>query len=164
VWRDQHLACLHDRELVEQRQLNGIRAAPDRAKQPVDLGASRWRAGPPVAGAEFPDQAEDRTPATCKPSWWTKTVALTLQSNPTGLQLSESATTATAPFTVTAIVNAQIVLTAPTPQKLLGRSYVFLSWSDGGARSHTITVPPTNTTYTARYRRPTYRAGVYRRR
>lgn len=93
-----------------------------------------------------------------------RTVALTLQSNPTGLRLSESATTATAPFTVTAIVNAQIVLTAPTPQKLLGRSYVFLSWSDGGARSHTITVPPTNTTYTARYRRPTYTAGVYRRR
>jgi PKD repeat protein len=81
-----------------------------------------------------------------------RTVSLTLQSDPTGLQLTESATTAKTPFTVTAIVNAQIVLTAP-PQKYRGKNYVFVSWSDGGAQSHTITVPATNATYTATYQR-----------
>ncbi len=82
-----------------------------------------------------------------------KTVSVTLQSSPTGLSLTESATTAKTPFTITAIVNAQIVLTAPAPQKYRGKNYVFVSWSDGGGQSHTITVPPTSTTYTATYQR-----------
>jgi PKD repeat protein len=81
-----------------------------------------------------------------------KTVSLTLQSNPSGLRLTESDTTAKAPFTFTAIVNAQIVITAPD-QKLRGKTYTWISWSDGGARSHTITAPSTATTYTATYQR-----------
>jgi hypothetical protein len=81
-----------------------------------------------------------------------RTVSLTLQSNPTGLQLTGGPTTAKAPYTITAIVNAHIVLTAPA-QKYRGKNYVFVSWSDGGAQSHTITVPATNATYTATYQR-----------
>ncbi|HYT26379.1 MAG TPA: hypothetical protein VEP73_07870, partial [Actinomycetota bacterium] len=67
--------------------------------------------------------------------------------------LTESATTAKTPFTITAIVNAQIGLIAPTPQKYRGKNYVFVSWSDGGAQAHTITVPSANATYTATYQR-----------
>ncbi|HYY80984.1 MAG TPA: sugar dehydrogenase, partial [Actinomycetes bacterium] len=81
-----------------------------------------------------------------------KTVNLTLQSNPTGLQLTESATTARTPFTFTAIVNAQIVISAPT-QKYRGKTYTWVSWSDGGAESHIITAPATATTYTATFQR-----------
>jgi PKD repeat protein len=79
-----------------------------------------------------------------------KTVNLTFQSNPLGMQLSAGPTTAKAPFTVTAIVNGTLTVTAPN-QKYRGRNYVFVSWSDGGAQSHTITVPATNATYTATY-------------
>ena len=67
-----------------------------------------------------------------------------------GSDLTESDTTAKTPSTFTAIVNAQIVITAPD-QKLRGKTYRWVSWSDGGARSHIITAPSTATTYTATY-------------
>jgi hypothetical protein len=73
-----------------------------------------------------------------------RTVNLTLQSNPAGLRLAAGPTTAKAPFTITAIVNGAIQLTAPTPQKYRGKDYAFVSWSDGGAQTHTIRVPSTN--------------------
>ena len=42
-------------------------------------------------------------------------------------------------------------LEAPTPQASGGSTYGFVSWSDGGAASHTISTPTANTTYTATY-------------
>ena len=42
-------------------------------------------------------------------------------------------------------------VTATSPQTINGATHAFLSWSDGGAQSHTITAPTTNTTYTATY-------------
>jgi len=82
-----------------------------------------------------------------------KTVSLTLASNPTGLQLTAGATTAKAPFTITAIQKETVQLTAPTPQRIKGKNYVWASWSGGGAQTHAITAPSTATTYTATYRR-----------
>jgi PKD repeat protein len=79
-----------------------------------------------------------------------KTVSLTLQSNPIGMRLTEGATAAKTPFTFTAIVNAQIAISAPA-QKFRGKTYTWVSWSDGGAQNHTITAPSTATTYTATY-------------
>jgi glucose/arabinose dehydrogenase len=81
-----------------------------------------------------------------------KTVNLTFQSNPTGLQLSAGPTTARAPFTVTAIQKATLQLIAPD-QRYRGKNYTFVSWSDGGAQQHTITAPTANTTYTATFQR-----------
>ena len=81
-----------------------------------------------------------------------KTMNLTFQSNPSALKLTAGATTASAPFTITAIVNEMIQLTAP-PQKYRGKNYVFVSWSDAGAQTHTIRAPSTATTYTATFQR-----------
>jgi glucose/arabinose dehydrogenase len=81
-----------------------------------------------------------------------RTVNLTLQSSPSGLQLTAGLTTATASFTITAIVNGQISVNAISPQTLRRKTYAFVSWSDGGAQTHTITAPATSATYTARYR------------
>jgi glucose/arabinose dehydrogenase len=81
-----------------------------------------------------------------------RTVTLTFQSNPSELQLTAGATTARAPFTVTAIVNETIQLIAPQ-QKYRGKNYQFVSWSDGGNQTHTIGAPSTATTYTATFRR-----------
>jgi glucose/arabinose dehydrogenase len=81
-----------------------------------------------------------------------KTVNLSFQSNPTSLQLTAGPTTDRAPFTITAIQNAAIQLTAPN-QKYRGKTYTWASWSDGGAQTHTITAPSTPTTYTATFQR-----------
>jgi glucose/arabinose dehydrogenase len=81
-----------------------------------------------------------------------RTVNLTFQSNPTSLQLSAGSTTTRAPFTITAIVNQSLGLIAPD-QKYRGKNYAFVSWSDGGAQTHTIRAPSAATTYTATYQR-----------
>jgi glucose/arabinose dehydrogenase len=82
-----------------------------------------------------------------------KTANLTLATNRTGLQLTAGSTTAKAPFTITVIQKGAVQLTAPTPQTVRGKQFAFVSWSDGGARTHTVTAPSTATTYTATYRR-----------
>jgi glucose/arabinose dehydrogenase len=79
-----------------------------------------------------------------------KTVNLTFQSSPSGLRLTAGPTTAKSPFTVTAIQKAQLQLIAPN-QKYRGKNYTFVSWSDGGTQSHTITAPAAATTYTATF-------------
>ena len=42
-------------------------------------------------------------------------------------------------------------MSAPTPQTSGSTTYTYNAWSDGGAQTHTITAPATNTTYTATY-------------
>jgi hypothetical protein len=49
------------------------------------------------------------------------------------------------------VVNSQVQLNAPVTQTVGATGYTFTSWSDGGAATHTINVPATNTTYTATY-------------
>ena len=41
--------------------------------------------------------------------------------------------------------------TLPPPKCSNGKTYQFVSWSDGGAANHFITTPATSTTYTATY-------------
>jgi uncharacterized repeat protein (TIGR01451 family) len=81
-----------------------------------------------------------------------QTVVLTFQSSPTGLQLAFNSGTAAAPFNRTVIVGSNNSISATSPQTLSGVSYGFVSWSDGGAQSHSITAGPSAATYTATYR------------
>lgn len=81
-----------------------------------------------------------------------KTVTLTFQSNPTGLQLTVGSSSGTAPFNRTVIVGSTNSIIAPSPQSKGKKSYTFQSWSDGGALTHNIVAPANATTYTARYR------------
>ncbi len=81
-----------------------------------------------------------------------KTVQLTFQTNPGGLQLAVNGTAAKAPITRTVIVGSSNTVSAVTPQRKGSKTYTFTSWSDGGAQTHTITAPTTSTTYTARFR------------
>jgi len=84
-----------------------------------------------------------------------QTVNLTLASSPTGASVSINSTSGTAPLTKTVIVNSANTISAPTPQTIGGSSYAFSSWSDGGAASHTVTAPATDTTYTATFSQQT---------
>jgi hypothetical protein len=45
-------------------------------------------------------------------------------------------------------------IAAPSPQTLNGVNYVFQSWSDGGARSHEISTPAVNTTFSTTFIKP----------
>jgi hypothetical protein len=85
-----------------------------------------------------------------------QTVDVTFQTNPGGLKLSAvgvGTELTTTPFTRRVIVGSQLGLLAPQTQEAKSGTYVFRSWSDGGAASHTITAPSTATTYTATYRK-----------
>ena len=78
-----------------------------------------------------------------------ETVDLTLASDPPGLVLTAGPDGQTTPFVRTEIIGSSISLGAPSPQTLNGDVYTFVAWSDGGARSHEITAPATNTSYVA---------------
>jgi cysteine-rich repeat protein len=78
------------------------------------------------------------------------TVALTFGSDPSGLVLAVGDESETTPFVHAAIVNSVNAISAPT-QAFGGASYDFVSWSDGGARSHSITAPATPATYVATF-------------
>jgi glucose/arabinose dehydrogenase len=81
-----------------------------------------------------------------------RTVALTFQTTPGGLQLVVGGTSGTAAFTRTVIVGSRNSVSAPSPQRKGNKSYNFQSWSDGGSQSHDIIAPATATSYTARFR------------
>jgi hypothetical protein len=55
------------------------------------------------------------------------------------------------PTTFWSVVNLPRTLGADTPQTVNGATYDFISWSDGGARIHTISTPATATSYIANF-------------
>ena len=87
-------------------------------------------------------------------------VQLTLASTPVALPLRLDGQPVTAPVTFEAVVGIVRTIGAPTPQTSGGTSYDFVSWSDGGAASHTVSTPAVNTTYTATYRAATVGTGT----
>jgi glucose/arabinose dehydrogenase len=54
-------------------------------------------------------------------------------------------------YTEQAVVGVERVLDAPSPQSVSGGQLVFGGWSDGGAQSHTIITPATDTSYVVTY-------------
>jgi glucose/arabinose dehydrogenase len=81
--------------------------------------------------------------------------SFTVTSNPGGLQLELDDQPFTAPKTVLGVVGISRKLGVVSPQTLNGITYSFVSWSDGGAISHTISTPATATTYTATFKQST---------
>lgn len=80
-----------------------------------------------------------------------RTVDLTFRTDPTGLELGVGSRVSTTEFTRTLIVNAVTAVSAPPTQVLGETTYQFVSWSDGGAATHNVTVGATPATYTASY-------------
>jgi uncharacterized repeat protein (TIGR01451 family) len=79
-----------------------------------------------------------------------RTVTLTFQSAPSGLQLTVGSSSSATQFSRTVIEGSTNTMSAPSPQTLGGTSYVFNSWSDGGAATHAITADQ-SATYLATY-------------
>ena len=82
------------------------------------------------------------------------TVAVTVDTAPTGLSISvDGGGTLTAPQTFNWTPSSNHTITTTSPQSGgTGKQYVFTSWSDAGAISHSITVPASATTYTASFK------------
>jgi glucose/arabinose dehydrogenase/PKD repeat protein len=68
-----------------------------------------------------------------------QTVDLTFGTSPAGLTLAVGSTSQPTPFSRTAILGSTLSLSAPSPQTMGGITYEFVSWSDGGAQTRTIT-------------------------
>jgi hypothetical protein len=73
------------------------------------------------------------------------------ETNPNGCIFEADGITYTAPRAVQWDSGSTHSIAAITPQECGGRRYSFLSWSDGGALAHTITVPDGDYTYIANF-------------
>ena len=77
---------------------------------------------------------------------------ITLAANVPGVQLQLDGQPHPAPHATDSVVGVERPIGAATPQTVGGKTYDFVSWSDGGARTHTISPPAVDTTYTATFR------------
>ena len=75
-----------------------------------------------------------------------RTVALTFATNPEGRTITVNGTPFVGPSTITSWEAWVITVSAPRQAP-----WKFVSWSDGGRRTHTITTPAAPTTYTATF-------------
>ncbi len=81
-----------------------------------------------------------------------KTANLSVATVPSGLSIGVGvATPAPAPFTRQVIANSVQTVSAPPTQTMGAVTYTFVSWSDGGAASHNVTVPLAGKSLTATY-------------
>ena len=75
-----------------------------------------------------------------------------ITTNPLNLKITVDGTTYNAPQTFSWLPASSHTLSVPSPQGGAESRYVFTSWSDGGALSHTITTPSSGSTYTANFK------------
>jgi glucose/arabinose dehydrogenase len=79
-------------------------------------------------------------------------VSLNLATSPAGPGLTLNGSAVTAPYTFTAWQGWVVTIGAPDQTNATGK-WRFVSWSDGGAKTHTVTSPSVQTTYTATFRK-----------
>jgi len=79
-------------------------------------------------------------------------VNVTIGSNPTGQTLVVDGVSVVAPVTMQWLSGSAHTVSAPNTTGTTSR-YVFQSWSDGGAQTHTVTVPTSTYSLTANYKR-----------
>ena len=84
-----------------------------------------------------------------------KTVVLTFKTLPIGvvLHLVVNGTRHRTPFSMRVVIGSANTVSARSPQWFNKARYYFSKWSDGGARSHTVTAPAAKTIYTATFRK-----------
>jgi glucose/arabinose dehydrogenase len=90
--------------------------------------------------------------------WLRPNVAnLTLDTDPplAGLSVELDGRRLEAPLTQDSVVGWPRTVSVQTSQEVAGRTFTFESWSDGGAPSHAIVTPSSDTTLRARFSCPT---------
>ena len=76
---------------------------------------------------------------------------ITIRTVPGGCSFSADGVVYSSPHTFSWQVGSQHAISVASPQETGGTRFVFANWNDGGAMSHTITVPAQATTYTANF-------------
>jgi glucose/arabinose dehydrogenase len=80
------------------------------------------------------------------------TADITVDTAPAGLKVGFGSEAPVTPFTRTVLANSALAVSAESPQSWGAASYVFGSWSDGGAQTHAIHAPASGTaSYSATY-------------
>jgi hypothetical protein len=79
------------------------------------------------------------------------TSRLTLATQPAGLSLNLDGSPIVAPHQLTGVVAFLREIGAPASQTVNGTEYRFVSWTDSGAATHSISTPSADTTLTAIY-------------
>jgi hypothetical protein len=100
-------------------------------------------------------QYDPRTSPTWSFTYSPPPVQITITSNPTGSGLvTVDGAAITTPQVFTWVVGSSHTLAANSPiSSGTGVQYVWVSWSDSGTQSHTITVASSPTTYTANFKK-----------
>jgi glucose/arabinose dehydrogenase len=78
-------------------------------------------------------------------------VPVSLATSPSGLNLLLDGISRTTPFSQSEVVGFRYAVDAPSPQTLGSTRYAFGSWSDAGAKAHSVTVPPAGLDLTATF-------------
>lgn len=86
-------------------------------------------------------------------------VNLSFSTQPSGLSVDIDGIRKVTPFVLDAVKAFHYTINAPA-QVFGGQSYDFVSWSDGGARSHEIVVPTGNISWVATFGPPTGPVGL----
>jgi glucose/arabinose dehydrogenase len=82
-----------------------------------------------------------------------RTAEVAVETEPSGLRLVVGPEARAAPFSLTALVRGSVTVAAPEPQRIGCDEYAFDDWSDGGERSHEVSVPSGGVRLRARFRR-----------
>jgi hypothetical protein len=91
-------------------------------------------------------------PATVTGNFGNASVQITITTSPANLLVSvDGGASAAAPLVETWVIGSSHTIATTSPQSGTGVQYVWSSWSDSGAISHSITVPSSPTTYTASF-------------
>jgi glucose/arabinose dehydrogenase len=78
-------------------------------------------------------------------------VDVSFATNPSGLSVLINGETFTTPKTLVSWEGYMLNVTAPSPQTLSGKTYVFSSWSDAKGKQHDTVTGATPSTYTATF-------------
>ena len=89
-------------------------------------------------------------------------VTLSVDTNPPGLAVDINGRPKTSPVNQLVVVSSLNTISSPSPQVVGSTTYEFVSWSDGGAQSHSIVIGAQNESYTATFRPVATGAAVYR--
>jgi PKD repeat protein len=90
-----------------------------------------------------------------------RVVDVTLATAPRGLRVAVNGAVVTGPRTLTSWQGYRLDVGAPPQVAPSGQSFVFRSWSDGGAGRHRVTTPATTARYTATFRPTSGLRAVY---
>ena len=144
-----------------------ITATPPSADGYYNVGTSIQLQANPAAGYAFKDWTGDLTgsvnPAVIVLNYWHTITAnfaaptsVTVTTSPPGLAIMVDGTPYTSPHGFSWGVGSSHAIATASPQSEPGhpeepQRYKFISWSDGGGISHSITTPASTVTYTANF-------------